>query len=254
MKKTIIAVVLALACSLVQGRDRLARTRENAWEDFDWYKVPQQDREPLWQHCSGIATDTRFAPLRWFSCLHGWDGVQKMTDSDDWFEMVQTTPYGHLNFGCRRKGDSPPFPDVYFVFRNMHVTEREPGAKSLIENEKDRAHLELGFGTTVSDEHGFRSKYDIVKYEWPSRSWRARHQGPDESEDAHIARFYDDEAADLLRKIYRSERVTFTDRRTGESNTALVTSQAPKVIEEIMGICGLSVDETSDSAARPETP
>ncbi len=53
MKKTIIAVVLALACSLVQGRDRLARTRENAWEDFDWYKVPQQDREPLWQHCAG---------------------------------------------------------------------------------------------------------------------------------------------------------------------------------------------------------
>ena len=167
---------------------------------------------------------------------------------DDWFEMVEAAPYGDLTIGCMRHGDSPLFPHVFFVFRDF------TGFIGQRNIEKDRPHLELGFGTTVSDEHGLRSKYDILKYEWPSRSWRARHEGPDESDDAHIARFYDDEAADLLRKIYRSERVTFTDRRTGESNTVLVTSQAPKVIEEIMGICGLSVDETSDSAATPETP
>ena len=53
MRRTAVAVLIALVCSLVHGRDRLARTRENAWEDFELYKVPEQDREPLWQPLRG---------------------------------------------------------------------------------------------------------------------------------------------------------------------------------------------------------
>ena len=152
--------------------------------------------------------------------------------------------------GCNRERFSTPTLHVAFSFWAIEdVSLWEWTAKK----PEDRVHLEIAFGRTVSGEHGLTFKNEVIRYDWPSRTWELK-QGGTPFVSAGIARFYDDEAADILRKIYHSERLTFTDRHTGKTNTVLVTSKAPKVIERLFELCGVTFDEASGAAATSGSP
>ena len=250
MRRTAVAVLIALVCSAVHGNDNLKRSRENAQKYWDFDQVPQQDREPLWNHCAGVATDTKNPNLNWNSCLQGWLDLHKSRGEDDWFQYIEAAPYGQLLVGCDRERFSTPTLYVTFRFRAIEDVSLWEWK---VKKPEDRVHLEIAFGRTVSGEHGLTFKNEVIRYDWPSRTWELK-QGGTPIISAGIARFYDDEAADILRKIYHSERVTFTDRQTGDTNTVLVTSKAPKVIERLFELCGVTFGEASGAAATSGSP
>ena len=119
---------------------------------------------------------------------------------------------------------------------------------------KHRVHLEIGFSQVVEDpKFALRFKEDIISYRWPFPSWKARGAPKDWPEQMHIARFYDDEWLDIIRKVSRSRYVSFTDRRTGDTNAVLVTSRAPAVIEQVLSFCDVILDEAGAAVSKPAT-
>ncbi len=215
---------------------------------FEYRKVPIEDRENLKRHCADIPLEHWSSSEYVMGCLAGWN-VQPFDwgDTDGVFTAVQAVPYGLLTIACdKEKKDETRIINVFFCFKNIATNvSRDHSVSTDITRKEDRVHLELGFSQVVPDSpFGVRFKEEIIKYPWPSRSWRAWNERHLEDvigkEDTHIARFYNDEAVDIIRKIYRSRYVHFTDRKTGESNTVLVTSQAPTVIKEIMSHCDRS--------------
>ncbi len=251
---TALAGALLHAQSKTPGLD-LWRSDREAWieRELEFNQVPPQDREDLKRLCLTIPISDNEMSYQFSSCLYGWWGLRKQGESDfhmwNWFNLIDTVPYGEVNIGCEQKKDYTLLIRVFFVFRKFSGL-----GVPIAKKRKDRVHLELGFSRTVSDEQfGVRFKEEIIKYPWPSRSWQAKHTPKDSYEHMYIARFYDDEAADIIRKIYRSRYVHFTDRSVGETNTLLVTSRGRKVIETIMSQCQLSLDEASAAKATSAT-
>ena len=119
-----------------------------------------------------------------------------------------------------------------------------------VQRKQDRVHLQLGFWGHVENEDGggYRLRQEVIEYDWPDRSWAhkpflefgKRHQP---KELRHHVRFFHHEAADLARRISRSESISWTDRRTGETETITVGEKSRRAIEQVMGLCGFSVNE-----------
>ena len=199
----------------------------------------EDERTALDRLCSNIPMNREYSWWYLDRCLDGWILLKSKDtgDRDDLWSPITASPYGRVYIGCKTIEPSTFIPWVFFIFKDCRPYIRT------IKTKKDRVHLELSFSQAVSDENGIRFKKDIVSYDWPSRSWHVRNGGNVFGEARHIARLYDAEAAEIIRRMYRSHYVTFTDRRTGESNTVLVTRDGREFIEQIMGKCRLSLDE-----------
>ena len=240
-------LALMLACSFVQGQGegtKLWRADREAWieQQLEYNQVPQEDREDLVRFCSTIPLSDNDISHPFAECLYGWERLSKRQESsfykEDWYGLVDAAPDGDLAIGCELKKDESFEVRTSFTFKDWLN-----GGVPISRKKKDRVHLELSFSQVVSDpEFGLRFKTEVINYQWPSRSWSRKSLPKGWHEDMHIARFYGEEAADILRKIYRSRHVSWTDRKVGETNTVLVTSRGRKRIEQIMGFCQLSLD------------
>ena len=115
---------------------------------------------------------------------------------------------------------------------------------------KDRVQLQLGFwGAIESEDGGYQLRQELIDYDEKKRSWAYK---PYRSaggmryprEERGLARLFYHEAADVARRIYRSEFVSWTNRRNGETYNVEVGEKGRNSIEQVMNLCGFSVHES----------
>ncbi len=106
-------------------------------------------------------------------------------------------------------------------------------------SKKGSIHLQLGFWAWARSAAGPDVLgQETIDYDWPNRIWdHAQYLK------GHL-RIYHHEAAGLARRIYSSESVSWTDRRTAETHSVDVGEQGRRTIERIMNLCGFSVNES----------
>ena len=133
---------------------------------------------------------------------------------------------------------------LLFKFKNKSFS----GA---VRREKDRVQLQLGFWSAVEGEDGdYRLRQELVDYDEKKRTWAykpirryGRKYHPPER--PGIGRLFHHEAADVARRIYRSESFSWINRRNGETHTVEVGDKGRSAIKQVLEMCGFSVHESS---------
>ena len=147
-----------------------------------------------------------------------------------------------IHFGCNLQHDRERPLYLSFAFKDLDYSSWT--VRSRRRNKKGFVHLQLGFWNSVRSEAGsdLVLRQETIDYDWPNRAWK-------DWKSAHYMKghimFYNHEAAGIARRMYRSESVSWTDKRTGEANSVEVGDKGRKAIEAIMSLCGFSVHESS---------
>ena len=133
---------------------------------------------------------------------------------------------------------------LFFKFKNL----RYSGA---VRREKDRVQLQLGFWSAVEGEDGdYRLRQELVDYDISKRTWaykpfRLAGEVMRFPERPGLARLFHHEAADIARRIYRSESFSWINRRNGETHSVEVGEKGRSAIKQVLEVCGFSVHEPS---------
>ena len=175
-------------------------------------------------------------------------------------QFIRTTghPYGNMQLKCHEVRPGAKELRLYFYFRDHQLLGRDRGPR-LVRHKKDRVHLHLGIWSQVEaaeEGEGFTLKQTTIDYDWPDRSWaRTRFYSGEgkrrrryREENTHEAPFFGEEAAALIRKIYHSEAINWTDLKTGETNTVLTGDVAQPSIAKLMNYCGYSLTDAGTSS------
>ena len=134
---------------------------------------------------------------------------------------------------------------ILFKFKNRSFS----GA---VRREKDRVQLQFGFWSAIEGEDGdYRLRQELVDYDVSKRTWaykpfRLAGEVMRFPERPGTARFFHHEAADVARRISRSESFSWINRRNGETHTVEVGDKGRSAIEQVLEVCGFSVHESSD--------
>ena len=116
---------------------------------------------------------------------------------------------------------------------------------------KDRVQLQFGFWSAIEGEDGdYRLRQELVDYDISKRTWaykpfRLAGEVMRFPERPGLARFFHHEAADVARRIYRSESFSWINRRNGETHTVEVGDKGRNAIKQVLEVCGFSVHESS---------
>ncbi len=133
---------------------------------------------------------------------------------------------------------------LLFEFKNKSFS----GA---VRREKDRVQLQLGFWSAVEGEDGdYRLRQELVDYDESKRTWaykpfRLAGEVMRFPERPGLARLFHHEAADIARRIYRSESFSWINRRNGETHSVEVGEKGRSAIKQVLEVCGFSVHESS---------
>lgn len=158
-----------------------------------------------------------------------------------WTISVYGYPHGDMNLSCYKRHPRGTKWDLYFLFKDHWALQRYNTNFRSPRNKKERVHLQLGLWSRVEAAEGgegFTLKQATIDFEWPNRSKRIS-----DVEEIHRVNFFDEEAFDLVPKIYHSEVLTWTDLKTGETNSILTGEMARSAIDEMMGHCGYSLTD-----------
>ncbi len=141
----------------------------------------------------------------------------------------------HILFGCDLKREPKKKLYLSFSFEDLDYSRIRRSKRS----KKGWVHLQLGFWAWVRSADGPDVlRQETIDYDWPNRIWDHAHYLK-----GHV-RIYHHGAADIARRIYSSESISWTDRRTEETNSLEVGEKGRKAIEQIMGLCGLAINES----------
>ena len=152
--------------------------------------------------------------------------------------------YCDLNQTSDKWGERSKELNLLFVvtFKNVSFTTHS--------TKKDRVQLQLGFwGAIESEDGGYQLRQELIDYDEKKRSWaykpyRSAGEMYYPREERGLARLFYHEAADVARRIYRSESVSWTNRRNGETYSVEVGEKGRNSIEQVMNLCGFSVNES----------
>ena len=150
----------------------------------------------------------------------------------------------NLNQTSNKWGERSKELNLMFVvtFKNVSFT--------TYSTKKDRVQLQLGFwGAIESEDGGYKLRQELIDYDEKKRSWafkpyRSVGEMYSPREERGLARLFYHEAADVARRIYRSESVSWTNRRNGETYNVEVGEKGRNSIEQVMNLCGFSVHES----------
>ena len=132
---------------------------------------------------------------------------------------------------------------LVFKFKNLRY--------SIPATKKDRVQLQFGFWSAIEGEDGdYRLRQELVDYDVSKRTWaykpyRTAGRMYRPREERGLARFFHHEAADIARRIYRSESFSWINRRNGETHTVEVGDKGRSAIKQVLEVCGFSVHESS---------
>ena len=132
---------------------------------------------------------------------------------------------------------------LLFSFKNLRY--------SIPATKKDRVQLQFGFWSAIEGEDGdYRLRQELVDYDISKRTWaykpyRLGGEIRKPFEERGLARFFHHEAADIARRIYRSESFSWINRRNGETHTVEVGDKGRSAIKQVLEVCGFSVHESS---------
>ena len=164
-----------------------------------------------------------------------------------WFISIYGYPQGKMGLSCYKRHPTGTKWRFYFTFKDHWTYQRWSRSNfRRPRNKKERVHLQLGLLSKVEaaeEGEGFTLKQATIDFKWPNRSKRISDQ-----EIIHSVKIFDEEAFDLVRKIYHSEALSWTDLRTGEVNTILTGEMARSAIDEMMGHCGYSLTDAEPSS------
>ena len=171
----------------------------------------------------------------------GWDSwvPRQVLDENKLFAFAYSNPEDtrppSVLFGCGLKREPKKKLYLSFCFEDWDYWPIRESKRS----KKGSIHLQLGFWAWVRSEAGPDVlRQETIDYDWPNRIWdHAQYQK------GHL-RLYHHEAAGIARRIYSSESVSWTDRRTGETHSVDVGEQGRRTIERIMNLCGLAINES----------
>ena len=181
-------------------------------------------------------------------------------ESSAWrqFIVAYGYPFGNMGLKCNEVRPGAKELRLYFYFRDHWLHGRDLGPR-LVRRKKDRVHLHLGIWSQVEaaeEGEGFTLRQTTIDYDWPHRSWaRTRFYSGEgkrrrryREENTHEAPFFGEEAAALIRKIYHSEAISWTNLKTGETNTVLTGEVAQPSIAKLMNYCGFNLTEAETSS------
>ena len=133
----------------------------------------------------------------------------------------------------------------------LAFTFKDESFTTFVRDKKDRIRLQLGFWSAIEGEDGdYRLRQELVDYGEGERSWaykpyriagRMRHP----PEERGLSRLFHHEAADVARRIYRSESFSWINRRNGETHSVEVGEKGRSAIKQVLEVCGFSVHESS---------
>ena len=153
---------------------------------------------------------------------------------------IEGYPYGDMTLYFFPEQDHHKL-DLAFTFkarRDNEYNPLRPSGSSWDVGLKYEVRPRISFMSKVRRaEGGFSLQQDIVEWDdWAYRHWDfwKGKLGPDHD----TAYALGDEAANLVRKMYHSESISWTDLKTGETNTAITESPARKAIREFQELCG----------------
>ena len=234
--------------------------RAETQEDEAWDKA-------LKRLCDGVPRDVPDPGIWWswqyVHCMDPWTVLRA-----DWEEKVARgtsahgAPFGRLDLGCERSTTLPEENNLHLTFEFGKDEGHENRSPEYVRQKEDRVHLQLGFRGRVeaSESGGSTLSRTTLDYDWPHRSWLPKpyrrrdtgemHQPKEERDEAN---FYHQEAADLVRRMYHSESVDWTDRRTGETNRALIGNLGRKAIKTVMDFCGFNLNTGSSSSSSSQS-
>lgn len=166
-------------------------------------------------------------------CAYYWEVRTHSLHPDKRFIMVRGYPDARdtwISFGCN------PSRGIKFDLGFVLATELE------FYGPEDRLHLQIGFSSRVrADDGGWVLKHETIDLDkhrrpWNIKSRRVRGIG------RNAAAYYDGEALDLLRRIYHSDRVSWTNLKNGRTSHAVIGPAARAGIKELLDSCHVSFD------------
>ncbi len=164
-----------------------------------------------------------------------------------WFISIYGYPHGSMNLRCYKRHPAGIEWELYFLFKDHWTYQRWSRSNfRKPRNKKERVHLQLGLWSNVEaaeEGEGFTLKQATIDFNWPNRSKRIS-----DVEQIHRVNFSDEEALDLMLKIYHSEVLSWTDLKTGETNSIMTGEMARSAFDEMMGHCGVSLTEAEPSS------
>ena len=163
-----------------------------------------------------------------------------------WFISVPGYPHGDMTLTCNKRHPTGTKWELHFFFKDYWLFQRYNTNLRRPRNKKERVHLQLGLWSQVEaaeEGEGFTLKQATIDFKWPNRSKRIS-----DLEQIHRVNFFDEEAFDLMRQIYHSEVLSWTDLRTGETNSILTGELARSAIDEMLGHCGYSLTDAGTSS------
>ncbi len=141
----------------------------------------------------------------------------------------------HILFSCNPGGEPTKPLHLSFSFEDLDYSYIRKSKR----NKKGSIHLQLGFWAWARSAAGPDVlRQETIDYDWPHRIWDRAHYLKD------LVRIDYHGMADIARRIYSSESVSWTDRRTGETNSVEVGEKGRKAIEQILNLCGLAINES----------
>ena len=180
-------------------------------------------------------------------CLDPWRFPQVNYDYNHISNAAKGAPYGKIFMGCYRAPHHRyvrpgPYVTLWFQKKLWGAGLASWEFKDKVERPEDRMHLQLTFTEpVVTDDGSFSVRQKVLEFD-PSRP----HNHEDAStEPLYSTVFFGDEAADVMRRMYRSQTVSWTDLKTGETNTAAISERGRYSIQRILGHCGVSLHEST---------
>ncbi len=170
-----------------------------------------------------------------------WDSwvLRQDLDENDLYTFAYSDPDNvgspQILFSCDSKLNPKRPLHLSFSFEDLDYSYIRQSKRS----KKGWIHLQLGFWAWVRSAAGPDVlRQETIDYDWPNRIWDHAHYLK-----GHV-RIDNHGTADIARRIYSSESISWTDRRTGETNSVDVGEKGRKAIEQILNLCGLAINES----------